>query len=122
MRSLVWIASGVLVLCVVLLVAFRWRQREATTAPNVSAIEMDVRDNLPIGSSRTMVEAYLAGRGIDHFSEEGGTEVGVIHGAPETIHRLFYTAVVRTDVQILFQFDEHNRLSHYAVEEINKGP
>jgi hypothetical protein len=100
-----------------------YRARGAKAAIDVANVEKDIRDHISVGTSRAEVESYLDQRGIQHsFVEQSKgapefsrTEMAMIRGASRT-------RLVRGDTQILFKFDERDRLAHYTVQEIFTGP
>ena len=90
----------------------------------VADTEKDLREHLPVGSSRSDVAAYLDQRGIQHshigetkeFPESNRTEIAMIRDIAKS-------GLVRTDIQIVFKFDgTDTKLVSYSVHEILTGP
>ena len=100
---------------------YKIRQPKATA--DIAVVERDIREHLPIGTSRTEVEAYLDQKRLPHwytaeskqFPEYQHTETAMIGGTSRTW-------LVRGDTQILFKFDNQDRLIDYKVREIFTGP
>jgi hypothetical protein len=91
--------------------------------PDVASIKNDLRSNLPVGSSRSKVVAYLDKRGIEHSHiasikespTNSHTEMAIIRGSRDNL--------VRRDIQIIFKFDDaDSTLVSYSVREIFTGP
>ena len=87
-------------------------------------IKQDVQSNIHEGMSRYEVESFLTQRGIEHsycsgINEVGNpnmtrSEVGMIRGKPDGIG-------FRTDVQLIFRFDESEKLKEYSVRQVITG-
>jgi hypothetical protein len=90
---------------------------------DIARVEKDIREHLPVGTSRTEVEAYLDQKRLPHWytgeskqlPEYQHTETAMIGGTSRTW-------LVRGDTQILFKFDNQDRLIDYKVQEIFTGP
>jgi hypothetical protein len=83
----------------------------------VADTEKDLREHLPVGSSRSDVAAYLDQRGIEH-SHIGSNQIEVA-----MIRDIAKGGLVRTDIQIVFKFDgTDTRLVSYSVHEVLTGP
>jgi hypothetical protein len=85
-------------------------------------IETDIRNHLPIGSSRAEIAAYLDKKGIEHsyisennYARNSNCEVAIIRNTA-------FNSPVRTDIQIHFNFNRDLRLASYSVKEIYTGP
>ena len=88
-------------------------------------IKKDVQSNIHAGMSRSEVESFLTQRGIEHsyysgIGESGDpnttrSEVGMVRGKPDDIG-------FRTDVQLIFRFDESGKLKEYSVQKVITGP
>jgi hypothetical protein len=122
MRKVFWTVLGLVVL-IGLVAGMVYKARRAKTTVDVASVEKDIRDHLSVGTSRAEVESYLNQRGIQHsYVEES-------KGAPEynrtelaMIREASRTRLVRGDIQIIFKFDDQDRLLRYSVKEILTGP
>jgi hypothetical protein len=122
MRKLSWVAL-VLVFLAGLTAGVIYKTRRDNATPDVASVEKDIGDHLPLGTLRAKVELYLEQRGIQHsyVDRSNGapgynrTEMAMIRGASRA-------GLVRKDVQILFKFDDQDRLVHYSVQQIFTGP
>jgi hypothetical protein len=100
-----------------------YNARRVRVTVDVASVEKDISDHLPTGASRADVESYLDKRGIQHSyiaqsigaPEYDRTESAMIRGASGT-------SLVRGDIQILFKFDDQDKLIHYSTREIFTGP
>ena len=100
------------------------RSRHVKRKIDVATVEKDIREHLPIGSSRSDVDSFLDKRGIGH------SYVGRLDVSPENSH--METAIIRDssqsylvtgDIQIEFKFDAtDSKLVSYTVREIFTGP
>ena len=125
MRKTVWVIVGLVVIAVVAAgaVALLHKRRVTAGGGSTATIDAELRANLPLGSSRADVESYLDKRAIQHSYVENSTsmpkynrtEFAVIRGSAGT-------QLIRRDIQILFKFDEHDRLTEYSATEIYTGP
>jgi hypothetical protein len=87
-------------------------------------IKQDVQSNIRAGMTRSEVESFLTQRRIEHtylsgIDETGNpnmtrSEVGMIRGKPNAIG-------FRSDVQLIFRFDESEKLKEYSVREVVTG-
>ena len=87
-------------------------------------VEGDIRQHVPVGSSRAKVDEYLDAHNIVHS----------YYGAdPERIHECSNCEValvrdtrssglVTSSIQIVFVFSGDMRLASYKVREVNTGP
>jgi hypothetical protein len=122
MRKVFWTALGLVVL-IGLVAGMVYKARRAKTTVDVASVEKDIRDHLSVGTFRVEVESYLNQRGIQHsYVEEP-------KGAPEysrtelaMIREASPTRLMRGDIQIIFKFDDQDRLLRYSVKEILTGP
>jgi hypothetical protein len=121
-RKYLWIGFA-LALLVGLAAGMIHRAQRAQVTTDVAKVEADVREHLPVGSSRAEVASFLDQRGIPHSyvdeskgaPEYSRTEMAIIRGASESW-------LIRGDIQILFKFDEHGKLLKHSVREIFTGP
>jgi hypothetical protein len=121
-RKSLWIGLA-LALLVGLAAGIIHRAQRVQLTTNVAKVEVDVREHLPVGSSRAEVASFLDQRGIPHSyvgESEGApeysrTEMAMIRGASQSW-------LIRGDIQILFKFDEHGKLLKHSVREIFTGP
>jgi hypothetical protein len=85
----------------------------------VAQVREEIDTHLPIGTPRAAVESYLDQQSIPHSymreSPVKGTEQALIR---DSSHSLF----TRGDIQLLFKFDDNDRLTQYSVKEIFTGP
>jgi hypothetical protein len=90
---------------------------------SVDQTKKDIRDHLPVGSSRQEVSTFLDERKITH------SHVGEIKGSPESsrtemalIRDVSTVVLIRKDIQIVFRFDEtDSKLVSYSVQEVLTG-
>jgi hypothetical protein len=122
MRRNLWLAVILIILTALAAgTIHKIRQPKATT--DFAQVERDIREHLPVGTSRTEVEAYLDQKEVPHsytreskeFPEYQHIEAAMIRGTSRTW-------LVRGDTQILFKFDNQDRLIDYKVQEIFTGP
>jgi hypothetical protein len=120
-RKAIWIPFA-LTLMLGLAAGMIQRTRRVKVTTNVARVEADIREHVPVGSSRADVASYLDQRGIQHSyidqskgEPEYSTEMAMVPGASRSL-------LIRGDIQILFKFDNQARLTHYSVHEIFTGP
>jgi hypothetical protein len=110
-RKSLWIGFA-LVLVVGMI---EWTGRVEVTT-DVTRVEADIRERLPMGSSRADVASYLDQRGIPHsYVAESKTEMAMVREASRSW-------LVRGDIQILFKFDDHGKLISHSVKDVFTGP
>lgn len=117
------LAAGAALIALFLALFIHYRSKRSTgPATNIQSAEKRILDDLPIGTPRTRVEAYLTERGIDHsyvrtstVNPKSGQEVALIRGVSKTW-------LVRTDIQVLFNFDSQDKLTHCSFKQIYTGP
>lgn len=122
MRRTLWLTI-ILIILTGLAVGMIYKIRQPRATTDITQVEKDIREHLPTGTSRTEVEAFLDDRGVPHsyIAESKGspehqhTEMAMIRGTSRTW-------LVRGDTQILFEFDNQDRLIDYKVREIFTGP
>jgi hypothetical protein len=122
MRRSLWLAI-ILIVLTGLAVGMIYKIRRPKATTDIAQVERDIREHLPIGTSRTEVEAYLDQKRLPHwytaeskqFPEYEHTEAAMIRGTSRSW-------LVRGDTQILFKFDNQDRLIEYKVQEIFTGP
>jgi len=120
-RALTTIA---VIAAVAILAVVACKERNAKTTVDVASVNKDIREHLPIGSSRLDVEAFLDQRQIGH------THIGELKDSPENRHTeialirgVSQSLLVRGDIQILFKFDEtDSKLISYKIQEVFTGP
>ncbi len=99
------------------------RQRTMQRVRNFPAeVEKDIRDHLPIGSSRAEVTAYLDDQRISHSYVSESAELEHSNYELATIRVAAYRWPVRTEIQIYFNFDDKQKLVSYSVQEVSTGP
>lgn len=122
MKKTLWIAAVLVVLGGLVLACFHKRGtiRRSQTVANV---ERDLREHLAIGVPREQVESYLDRLHIQHSYVETSTSTPNYDRTEfALIPDSMQAGMVKGDIQILFRFDEHNRLASYSVKEIYTGP
>jgi len=105
------------------LTACNTKKRSDVPSPQLLAVRKDIRDHLPIGSTRAAVAAYLDDRKIPHshagevkeIPNDGHQEQALIRGTTK--------GIISSDIQIEFKFDEtDSKLVSYRVSEVFTGP
>jgi hypothetical protein len=122
MRRTLWLAI-ILIVLTGLAVGMIYRIRQPKGTADIARVAKDIRERLPIGTSRTEVEAFLDQKAMPHsytgeskqFPEYEHTEAAMIRGTSRSW-------LIRGDTQILFKFDNQDRLIDYKVQEIFTGP
>jgi hypothetical protein len=122
MRRTLWL-TVILIILTGLAVGMIYKIRRPKATADIAQVEKDIREHLPIGTSRTDVEAFLDQKGMPHsytgestqFPEYLHTEAAMIRGTSRSW-------LIRGDTQILFKFDNQDRLIDYKVQEIFTGP
>jgi len=90
---------------------------------DVATVEKDIRDHISFGASRAEVESHLDKRGILHsYVEQSPIGPERSHEVMALIPDTSHTWLIRGDIQILFKFDDQNRLANFSVKEIFTGP
>ena len=102
------------------------------TTTTVPEVERRVDTALPVGSTRSQIEAWLAGQGIEHrFSEMPFLEAPNVIGPPDTDYSGVITGIIRhTDrslfvtgsIQLYFLLDADGRLKRRLVKWVGTGP
>ena len=127
MKKLTLLAFALVMLIVVLGVAlvrgFIYRTRGVQVKVDVAKVEKDVREHLPIGTSRADVESFLNERRIQHSfverswpgPEPSPKELALIPDSSSSW-------LTRGSIQLVFDFDNHDKLVRYSVKEIFTGP
>ena len=121
-RKSLWIGLA-LALLVGLAAEMIYRTRRVQVTTDIAKVEVDVREHLHMGSSRAEVVLFLDQRGIPHSyvdeskraPEYSRTEMAMIRGASQSW-------LIRGDIQILFKFDDYDKLLKHSVREIFTGP
>jgi hypothetical protein len=122
MKNRFFIAFSMFVLIALACVPI-YRMRRVRTTITVQQVQDQIRQNLVIGSTRNQVEAYLEAQRIPHSyvnQSPAGPEYSRIESA--LIADSSSTRLVRGDIQIVFRFDDHDKLTQYTVKEIFTGP
>jgi len=106
------IVLGMLVLVLILaalIVSRRQSQEQFHTVGDAAAA---IRRDLPKGTARKNVQAWLDARQIDRTSNSRSRqEIAMLHDVRKD-------AVSRTDLRMVFTFDENDRLATFLVEEL----
>ena len=93
-----------------LLIARRVSQEQFHTVSDAAAA---IRRDLPKGTERKKVQAWLDARQISHMSNASAPEeIGLLHDIRKD-------AVSRTDLRMVFTFDKNNQLATFLVEELS---
>ena len=102
----------------------RRNERSSWTRVTAAQVDADIKEYVPIGSSREQVAAYLDAQKIVHSFLGGdlyqntadyNCEVALVPHAASS-------GLVTTDIQIVFRFDQAMKLESYNLREIHKGP
>ena len=99
-------------------------RRTIWTRVTPAQVDADIRQNLPIGSTKANVDTYLDTHNIVH------KYYGLDTDKNEKFYRCEVALVLDTashwlitsSIQIVFRFDNDMRLLSYDVQEINTGP
>jgi len=92
-----------------LIVSRRQSQEQFHTVGDAAAA---IRRDLPKGTARKNVQAWLDARQIDRTSNSRSRqEIAMLHDVRKD-------AVSRTDLRMVFTFDENDRLATFLVEEL----
>ena len=100
---------------------------------SVSSVEKDIRENLPIGSSKAEVTAYLDARKIPHswlrqgeIAPDGNVVIPDSHteqGIVRDVRKEGFIFKIFVSIQMDFKFDDSDsKLVNYSVREVYKGP
>ncbi|MBZ5634918.1 MAG: hypothetical protein LAO55_17490 [Acidobacteriia bacterium] len=119
-----WLYLGIVLVGLTIVAIRIARKTKLQATIDVTSVENEIRQSLPPGTPRTVVDAYLERKGIEHrYLDElkdspdyGNAEIAVIRNASHN-----WPVVVRRDIQILFKFDDHWKLKSSAVTETLKG-
>lgn len=85
-------------------------------------VASDVRQHLPLGSSRKQVEEFLGSKGIEHSYVPESPDMPEYSNADMCLIRdAAHTWFIRTDIQLVFSFDNQERLNKIVIKEINTG-
>lgn len=109
-----WLAAGLVFLVAALVlaalvVARRHAQHAFRTVGEAAAA---IRRDLPKGTPRGKVQNWLDARGIDHSSNsEPRQEIALLHDVRKD-------EVSRTDLRMVFTFDQRDQLETFVVEEL----
>jgi hypothetical protein len=133
-RYLTWAAAfvaGTIVIVLGVLVGAVYRATRREVKVTVPQVDHDIRDHLPIGSSRAEVETYLNDKKIWHVYVNEPTH-GVHNNCEDdgernncevaTIYDAAHGGLVRTDIQIFFNFDKKLKLISCSLKESYTGP
>jgi hypothetical protein len=110
-------ARPVLVLAVLVIIC-GCRTAKPKHEITVATVKSDIQANLPIGSSRADVLAYLNHRKIPHGWDKTGEE-----GLIQDVRKDGFLFKIFTSIQIDFKFDESDsKLVSYSVYEVYTWP
>jgi hypothetical protein len=82
----------------------------APKGPGVQRLEHALKTNVPPGTTRRRVEAWLVNRGISDYSSRGNRITAVITDVPNVSYGW------SGDIWIEFYFDDKDRLTDYRLE------
>jgi len=120
MRKLLWLAIA-MVASAALVAGIIARTRGVKVTDDVAKVEKDLREHLNVGASRAAVESYLDQQRIQH-SYVAQAIAGPEYTEYALIRESSRTWLVRGDIQIVFKFDDQDKLTQYSVKEIFTGP
>lgn len=116
----------VLVVLIGLTIAAIRMARRARSQAGIDAttVERQIRQDLPPGTPRAVVDRYLDQKKIEHRTldelknspDYGNAEIAVIRNASHD-----WPVIVRRDIQILLKFDDDWKLTSSSVTETFKG-
>ena len=121
-KKLMWTFLGC-ALAVVVLACYVLRPRTKRALDEVSR---DVRANIHTGMSLPEVESSLEQRRIEHSYFPGVDRSGTPNMTRTEAAMIRSKSTgplgVRADIQLLFRFDESERLVEYSIQEVLTGP
>lgn len=88
----------------------------------VAQVQEEVDTHLPIGTPRAAVESYLDQHSLPHSYIRDSPVKGNEHTEQALIRDSSHSLFIRGDIQLLFKFDDDDRLTQYSVKEIFTGP
>jgi hypothetical protein len=88
----------------------------------VAQVREEIDTHLPIGTARAAVEAYLDQQSIPHSYIRESPVRGNEYTEQALIRNSSHSLFIRGDIQLLFKFDDDDRLTQYSVKEIFTGP
>lgn len=107
------IVLGTLVVVLILAALIVSRRQSQEQFRSVSDAAAAIRRDLPKGTARKNVQAWLDSRQIDRTSNpRSRQEIAMLHDVRKD-------AVSRTDLRMVFTFDENDRLATFLVEELS---
>jgi hypothetical protein len=86
---------------------------------NKQAVDDMIKHNVPVGTDKAKVVAFLDDKKIEHSGHTKQNEpvvLAIVRGKPSS------SSIVRKAIQIRFDFDQANKLARYSVEEQFTGP
>lgn len=92
-------------------------QSEQGAAMTTKEIETMVQREIPLGSNKSQVIAFLDGRKIEHsgYLETEKAVYAIIRNTSQG-------AIVKGAIKIEFYFDEQANLKNYTIKEVFTGP
>jgi hypothetical protein len=126
-RKFVWITVAALMLVVVsvlLLWGIRSYRRTIWTRVTPAQVDADIRQKVPIGSTRENVIAFLDARNIAHtyYGSESDKNYKFYRCEVALVRDTASHWVITSSIQIVFRFDNDMRLASFELQEINTGP
>lgn len=82
---------------------------------SVAKVHQLIGSELPTGTPKNRVVQFLENRGLNYSDDREEREIVTL--IRDTARDFF----VVTDIQIIFEFDEQNRLQNYRVKEVYTG-
>ena len=124
MTKLAWILLTVIgVICLSLWILNRHLNARSYVRTTAAQVDREIRGQLPLGTSKAEVEAYLERKAIPHSwtqeraagAEHRNEEIGMIRGTS-------VRGLIETSLQLSFKFDDQSRLTSYSIKELYTGP
>jgi hypothetical protein len=107
------IVLGTLVVALIVAALVTSRRESQDQFHTVGDAAAAIRRDLPKGTTRKNVQAWLDARHIDRTSNAAASEeIGLLHNVRKN-------AVSRTDLRIVFTFDKTDQLATFLVEELS---
>ncbi len=122
---LITIVMGMLIAASVTIILWKNRYHKSRwTQATVAQVQSDLKQHIPIGSSREQVAAYLDAQKIPHRFYGGDLYQNTAYYNCDValMSDTASSGLITTDIQIIFKFNPAMKLVSYTVREINKGP
>ena len=122
MRRFRWWIVALVFLAALALLLFGRPLRRNHVNFTVAQIREEIDTHLPIGTPRAAVESYLDQQSIPHSYMHESPVRGNEYTEQAMIRDSSHSLFIRGDIQLLFKFDDNDRLTKYSVKEIFTGP